>query len=72
MSEIGEDRLGAAADDVYALLIEAHAALTLEESHRLNVRLLLLLANAVGDKERLRAIIAAARGSEPEPSERTT
>lgn len=62
MSEVGEDRLGAAADDVYALLIDAHAGLTPEESHRLNIRLVLLLANAVGDKERIRAAIAAARG----------
>lgn len=72
MSGIGEDRLGGAADDVYAMLIEAHAGLTPEESHRLNVRLVLLLANAIGDKERIRAAIAAARGSGRDPARRTT
>jgi hypothetical protein len=72
VSEIGEDRLGAAADDVYALLIEAHAGLTPEESHRLNIRLVLLLANAVGDKDRIRAAIAVARGERCHAPERTS
>ncbi len=72
MNEIGADRLGSAADDVYAMLIEAHAGLTPEESHRLNVRLVLLLANAIGDRERIRAVIAAARRHPRDPSQRTT
>lgn len=61
MSEIGEDRLGSAGDDIYAALMAAHEGLTLEESAVLNTRLVLLLANEVGDAERIRAAIAAAK-----------
>jgi hypothetical protein len=53
---IGEDRLGGHGDDFYARLIAAHEGLTFEESARLNARLVLILANAVGDP----AIIAQA------------
>lgn len=42
-------RLGARGDDVYAALIAAHDGLTDAESARLNARLVLLLANQVGD-----------------------
>jgi hypothetical protein len=58
---IGRDRLGASGDDFYAALMAAHEGLSLEESTRLNARLVLLLANEVGDLERLRAVLAAAR-----------
>lgn len=60
--DVGADRLGAAGDDFYAALMAAHEGLSLEESARLNARLVLLLANEVGDLERLKAILAAARG----------
>jgi hypothetical protein len=60
MSGIGEDRLGAAGDDVYAALMAAHHGLSLEESTRLNARLVLLLANEVGDVEQVKKAIAAA------------
>jgi hypothetical protein len=60
-SEIGRDRLGAAGDDFYAALMAAHEGLSFEESARLNARLVLLLANRVGDLETLRAAIEAAR-----------
>ncbi len=61
MSGIGEDRLGGAAgDDVYAALMAAHDGLSLEESTRLNARLVLLLANEVGDLERVKTAIARA------------
>ncbi|WP_367715739.1 DUF2783 domain-containing protein [Nitratireductor sp. GISD-1A_MAKvit] len=59
--EIGRDRLGSAGDDFYAALMEAHEGLSLEESARLNARLVLLLANQVGDLEVLRAALQAAR-----------
>lgn len=59
--EIGRDRLGNAGDDVYAALMEAHEGLSFEESARLNARLVLLLANALGDANRVKAAIAAAR-----------
>lgn len=61
MSEVGKDRLGAAGDDVYAALTAAHEGLSLEESARLNARLVLLLANEVGDVERIKAVIGAAK-----------
>ncbi len=48
-------------DDFYQALIDAHAGLTEAQSAALNARLILLLANQVGDLETLRAAIAAAR-----------
>lgn len=59
--DIGTDRLAAACDDFYAALTAAHEGLSFEESARLNARLVLLLANAVGDAEKLKAVIEAAR-----------
>lgn len=61
--EIGQDRLGAAGDDFYAALMAAHEGLSFEESARLNARLVLLLANQVGDLEMIRAVLRAARGN---------
>lgn len=54
-------RLGARGDDVYAALIEAHRDLSDEESARLNVRLVLLLANQVGDAEAVLEAITKAK-----------
>jgi hypothetical protein len=48
-------------DDFYQALIEAHAGLTEEQSAALNARLILLLANQVGDLETLKEAIAAAK-----------
>ena len=48
-------------DDFYQALIEAHAGLTEEQSAALNARLILLLANQVGDLDTLRAALAAAQ-----------
>lgn len=64
-SDIGGDRLGAAGDDFYAELMAAHEGLSFEESARLNARLVLLLANRVGDLETLRQALAAARTFKP-------
>jgi hypothetical protein len=50
-------------DDFYQALIDAHAGLTAAQSAALNARLILLLANQVGDLDTLRAAIAAARDS---------
>ena len=50
-------------DDFYQALIDAHAGLTDEQSAALNARLVLLLANQVGDLDTLRQAIAAARAS---------
>ena len=49
-------------DDFYELLIEAHRDLPDEESAALNARLILLLANHIGDIGVLREALAAARG----------
>ena len=48
-------------DDFYQALIEAHAGLTDEQSAALNARLVLLLANQIGDLNTLRQAILAAR-----------
>lgn len=48
-------------DDFYQALIDAHSGLSDEQSAALNARLVLLLANQVGDLETLREAIAAAR-----------
>ena len=60
-NDVGRDRLGGAGDDFYAALMAAHEGLSDEESARLNARLVLLLANEVGDPDRLKAVLAAAR-----------
>jgi hypothetical protein len=49
-------------DDFYEALIEAHRGLTPDQSHKLNARLVLLLANHVGDLDVLREALARARG----------
>ncbi len=48
-------------DDFYAALIELHRGLTEEQSELVNARLILLLANHVGDVEVLREAMQHAR-----------
>ena len=48
-------------DDFYQDLIELHRDLTEEESRQVNARLILLLANHIGDMEVLSEALAAAR-----------
>lgn len=55
------DTLGPARDDIYAALIAAHEGLSEGESHALNARLVLMLANALGDRDRLLDLFARAR-----------
>ena len=56
-------------DGFYETLIAAHEGLSDEQSNLLNARLVLLLANQVGDLATLRACLAAARaGLEAEPA----
>ena len=50
-------------DDFYEALIEAHNGLTDEQSEALNARLILLLANHIGDLRVLREALAAARSA---------
>jgi hypothetical protein len=53
----------AAPDDVYAMLVDAHRGLSDAESERVNVRLVLLLANHIGDAQVIGEAIAAAKAS---------
>jgi len=50
----------AAPDDFYAALIGAHAGLSKAESDAFNARLILLLANHIGDRAVLTEALAAA------------
>lgn len=49
------------ADGFYEKLLDAHQGLTKEQSDLLNARLILILANQVGDAKVLAECIAAAR-----------
>jgi hypothetical protein len=49
------------ADGFYEQLLDAHAGLTPEQSELLNARLILLLANQIGDARVLKDCIEAAR-----------
>ena len=51
----------AAPDDFYEALIELHRGLSDAQSALVNAKLVLLLANHVGEAEVLRAAMAAAR-----------
>jgi hypothetical protein len=53
----------AVADDFYEALIETHAGLDEAASQALNARLILLLANHIGDLAVLKAALAAARAA---------
>jgi hypothetical protein len=53
----------ASPDEFYEALLAAHRDLTPDESQRLNARLVLLLANHVGDLAVLRDALDHARGS---------
>ena len=50
-------------DALFALLVAAHQGLDAEASRRLDARLVLLLANHIGDMETLRQAIAMAKDS---------
>jgi 2-hydroxychromene-2-carboxylate isomerase len=55
-------------DEFYQALIDAHAGLDDDASAALNARLVLLLANQIGDLETLREALAVARGVSGRPS----
>ena len=67
-----------APDEFYEALIDAHRGLTLQQSQALNARLILLLANQVGDAGVLREALRHARqgiddapaGANDSPSQR--
>jgi hypothetical protein len=51
-------------DSFYEQLLDAHAGLSRDQSELFNARLILLLANQVGDLDTLRAALAAARDAD--------
>ena len=51
----------AKADDFYEALIDTHRDLTLEQSQMVNAKLILLLANHIGDLDVLRDALKRAR-----------
>lgn len=53
----------ASPDDFYAALLDAHRDLAAPQSHALNARLVLLLANHIGDAAVLQQALDAARAS---------
>ncbi len=57
-----------APDDFYEALIDTHRDLAEPASHALNARLVLLLANHIGDPAVLREALAAARAGAMEPT----
>jgi Protein of unknown function (DUF2783) len=52
-----------APDDFYEALIDVHQGLSIEQSHELNAKLILLLANQIGDQTVLNEVLLAARQS---------
>ena len=52
-------------DDFYAALLEAHLGLSADETHALNARLILILANHIGAQDVLMEAIEAARRTTP-------
>jgi hypothetical protein len=61
MSKLRTDPRLAEPDEIYAELVELHRGLDEAQSRRVNARLILLLANHIGDAEVLREAIRAAR-----------
>lgn len=49
------------ADEFYSLLLSAHEGLTKEESEAFNARLILILANQIGDRSVLDQAIETAK-----------
>lgn len=58
---IAPDRLNPDHDDFYAALMTAHEGLDEAESHALNARLVLMMANRIGDLGALKELLASAR-----------
>jgi hypothetical protein len=62
-----EDGFSGRGDDFYEALIRAHQGLNEAQSHTLNARLVLILANHIGDLNVIEEALALARRSlEPE------
>ncbi|MCB1341099.1 MAG: DUF2783 domain-containing protein [Pseudooceanicola sp.] len=59
---IAPDRLSPHQDDFYSALMDAHTGLAEAQSHALNARLVLLMANHIGDLPALQDLLQTARG----------
>ena len=57
-----------APDDFYEALIDAHRDLSADQSAALNARLILLLANHIGDTAVLQEALLLARGAASPPA----
>ena len=55
----------ASPDDFYARLIELHEGLSSEESHKINAKVILMLANHVGDTDVLYEVLDYVSKSSP-------
>ena len=58
-----DENFGGAGDAFYEALLESHSGLSDTESDALNARLVLILANQIGDLNILRAALRHARAS---------
>ncbi len=61
MTKIYPDRLSPQQDDFYNALMDAHAGLSDTQSHALNARLVLLMANQIGNLEILKDLMETGR-----------
>ncbi|KMK67998.1 DUF2783 domain-containing protein [Puniceibacterium sp. IMCC21224] len=59
--QIYDSQLGDATDDAYAVIMAAHDGLSEAQSHALNVRLVLLMANAIGSARAVEDLCQTAR-----------
>lgn len=58
---ISPDRLSPNQDGFYNALMDAHAGLSESQSHALNARLILLMANRIGDLTTLQDLLDTGR-----------
>ena len=61
MTMLGDDQLKGRGDEFYAALMAAHEGLSSEESVKLNAKLVLILANEVGDVDVVKAALERAK-----------
>ena len=61
MTKLGDDQLKGRGDEFYAALMAAHEGLSSEESVKLNAKLVLILANEVGDVNVIKAALERAK-----------
>ncbi|MCY4151916.1 MAG: DUF2783 domain-containing protein [Aestuariivita sp.] len=61
MSRVYEDRMSPRQDEFFEALIAAHDGLSESESHALNARIILLLANVVHDIDQIKEVLKVAR-----------